>query len=72
MVRNHTGDRQEVGGWAKEFGLQSNLIVFSWGVTWFPLGSRTSCQVENELERLRLKVLRFFRGSLQKPTQEVK
>lgn len=26
MVRNQTGDKQEVRGWAKEFGLCSNLL----------------------------------------------
>lgn len=72
MVRNQTGDKQEVRGWAKECGLCSDLLVFSWRVAWFLLGSRTGCQVENELARLRLKVLRSFRGSLQKSTEEMK
>ena len=31
MVRNQTGDKQEVRGWAKEFGLCSNLLEFSAG-----------------------------------------
>ena len=39
--------------------------IFSWGVTWFILGSRTGCKAGNELERVRVEAQRPFRGCLQ-------